>query len=150
MLFEAAHLAEEGETSVEAAMNHPLIARYVKNWGQPGDLGTIAEVDRFPVGAAWLRLLTGDEKGFGYVDDETPELAIAVLPNFRGQGIGTALLQHLLELAKAIYPAVCLNVRESNPAVRLYERIGFQTIKGSEIVNRTGGISYDMKLIFCS
>ena len=42
MLFEAAHLAEDGATSVDAAKNSPILARYVKGWGREGDLGVIA------------------------------------------------------------------------------------------------------------
>ena len=40
-----------------------------------------------PIGAAWLRLLKGDERGYGHVDDETPELGMAVLPAYRGRGV---------------------------------------------------------------
>lgn len=81
-----------------------------------------------PVGAAWLRLLKGDERGYGYVDDETPELGMAVLPEHRGRGIGSALLRRLLESAAAAYRSVCLSVSADNPAVRLYERAGFERV----------------------
>jgi ribosomal-protein-alanine N-acetyltransferase len=45
-----------------------------------------------PIGAAWLRLWSKDEQGYGFVDVHTPELSMAVRPEFRGQGIGTLLL----------------------------------------------------------
>jgi ribosomal protein S18 acetylase RimI-like enzyme len=80
------------------------------------------------IGAAWLRLLTGDERGYGYVDDETPELGMAVLPAYRGRGVGSALLTRLLKSAGAVYHAVCLSVSADNPAVRLYTRTGFEQV----------------------
>lgn len=52
----------------------------MSGWGRAGDMGFVA-VDAGsgePIGAAWLRLLGGDERGYGYVDDETPELGMAV------------------------------------------------------------------------
>lgn len=148
MLYHAAHLAEEGETSVRAAMSNPDLARYVQAWGRPHDFGFAAiEGDsRQPVGAAWLRLLTGDNKGYAYVDEATPELAIAVLPDYTGQGVGTQLLARLLDAARQAYPSVCLSVRATNPAKRLYERFGFVPV--SEVINRLGTSSLTMKVDF--
>ncbi|HEU4865918.1 MAG TPA: GNAT family N-acetyltransferase, partial [Actinomycetota bacterium] len=75
-------------------------ARYVKGWGRPGDTVLIAIDDGFPVGAAWYRLFRRENPGYGFVDEETPELAIAVVPNRRGRGIGEALLEALVERAR--------------------------------------------------
>jgi len=148
MLYEAAHMAEEGESTVQAVVNHPLIAKYVHNWGRASDLGFAAiELNGSqPVGAAWLRLFAEDDKGFGWVDDTTPELAIAVLPEYRNQGVGRQLLTRLLSAAKASYRSVSLSVRSSNLALSLYERSGFKVIEGSETINRTGGTSFTMKV----
>ena len=114
----------------------PEIRRYLLGWGMPHDRGLIAweddptkgEQHRVLIGAAWLRLLTGFDKGFGYWNDETPELCIAVVPDRRGRGVGALLLRRLLEEASACYPAVSLSVDEGNPARRLYERCGFRTV----------------------
>jgi ribosomal protein S18 acetylase RimI-like enzyme len=106
----------------------PEIRRYVQNWGQPDDFGFIALAGDKPVGAAWLRLLTGEEKGFGYVDETTPELSIAVLPAYRARGIGSKQLVHLLEEARSRYSAICLSVSPTNPAQRLYQRLGFEVV----------------------
>jgi ribosomal protein S18 acetylase RimI-like enzyme len=81
-----------------------------------GDLGYVAS-NTSPIGAAWLRLWLGEDKGFGYVKDEIPELAIAVLPDYRGQGMGARLLTQILGTAKINYPAVSLSVRANNPVV---------------------------------
>ncbi len=142
MLYYAAHMQWDGATSLFAARDVPYLARYVAGWGGPTDLGVIGFCDQQPIGAVWSRLLLEDERTPSYIDDETPELAAAVLPEFVGQGIGTKLLTAYLDLARALFPAVVLSVRADNPAHRLYQRVGFQTL--DTIVNRVGGKSYTM------
>ena len=41
---------------------------------------------------------------------------------------------------------LCLNVRDSNPAIRLYQRAGYRLITGAEVPNRVGGLSFGMLL----
>jgi ribosomal protein S18 acetylase RimI-like enzyme len=83
----------------------------------------------FPVGAAWYRVFTDDEPGYGFIDDETPELAIAVVPSKRGHGIGEELLQELMAKAEAAgYERLSLSVEPGNPARKLYERHGFEVV----------------------
>ena len=143
MLFHAANMAEDGATSGEDAKTHAYLAKYVRGWGRAGDLGTIALADDGrPIGAAWVRLLAGAEKNYPAIDDDVPELAIAVLPEQIGQGIGGRLLARLLEDARPVHRAVVLSVREANPARRLYERLGFAVVEMT--TNRVGGRSYVM------
>ncbi len=101
--------------------------RYVRAWGRPGDTAVIALEEGFPVGAAWYRLFPAAEPGYGYVDERTPELAIAVVPSKRGHGIGDALLRALLDKGRqAGYGSLSLSVDSQNAgAIRLYERHGF-------------------------
>ena len=138
MLYFAAHMDEDGEVSSEAAKQNPDLVKYVNGWGRETDIGCIAlePHSNQPIGAAWIRLLIANEKTTSYVDDITPELAIAVQPGYLGSGVGTLLLQHLLEAAKQRYPRVVLSVRAINPAKRLYERMGF--VVTGEIANRVG------------
>ena len=143
MLLEAAHAGDEVD-GPDALKAMPELARYVAGWGRPGDVGVVATRDGEPVGAAWLRLLVGDQAAYGYVDDATPELAIAVDPGCTGQGIGGALLGRLLAEAERTYAAVSLSVRVDNDARRLYERFGFRPLAGHEVENRVGGTSITM------
>ena len=103
---------------------------YVKAWGRPGDTAVIALVDGFPVGAAWFRLFSAASPGYGFVDEQTPELAVAVVPNARGKGVGSALLDALLERARTDgHEALSLSVdRHNEGAIALYEQYGFRQV----------------------
>jgi GNAT superfamily N-acetyltransferase len=59
-------------------------------------------------------------------DEPLPEMAMAVVKDQRGRGIGNALIEALAERASHHYPALTLNVHLLNPAVRLYMRSGFR------------------------
>lgn len=106
------------------------VYRYVIGWGRAGDAGVVALDEGFPAGAAWYRLFTADEPGYGFVDEQTPELAIAVVPRRRGRGIGELLLGSLLERARADgLLQLSLSVERENPALRLYEKHGFRVVR---------------------
>jgi ribosomal protein S18 acetylase RimI-like enzyme len=105
------------------------VQRYVLNWGRPGDASVIAFDEGNPVGAAWYRLFKEQERGYGFVDEQTPELSIAVVPSRRGKGLGDELLTALLEQARQDgYKQISLSVEPENPALRLYERHGFRKL----------------------
>jgi ribosomal-protein-alanine N-acetyltransferase len=105
------------------------LSRYVEGWGREGDAGLVA-IDEFqPVGAAWYRLFKESTPGYGFVDEQTPELTIAVVPSRRGKGFGEQLLTALLDEARgAGYPHVSLSVEPDTPALRLYEQHGFTKV----------------------
>ena len=148
MMYHAAYLAEDGATSAEAVRGIPFLAKYAEGWGRAGDLGFVAvetAADQL-VGAAWVRRFSAEQKSYPQVDESIPELAIAVLPEHTNRGVGTRLLARLLEAARAVYPAVVLSVRATNPARRLYQRVGFVDI--DEWTNRVGGQSFVMKVDF--
>ena len=103
------------------------VSRYVDRWGRRGDTAVVGLEGSTPVGAAWFRFYSAREPGFGFLDEETPELTIAVVPSRRHHGYGSQLLSALLEKARAAaYPAISLSVEDGNPAIGLYEKFGFR------------------------
>ena len=128
MLYLAIYVPEGTPPPPREILTAPEIARYVRDWGQPDDIGFMAidEISQQPLGAAWLRLLKKENGGYGYIDDATPELSIAVQPEARGKGVGTQLMSRLLEEAGNRYETISLSVSEENPAMRLYSRLGFE------------------------
>ena len=114
---------------MEDVLADPMTMRYHEAWGRPGDGGVIAELDGVPVGAAWYRLFEEDEPGYGFVDESTPELTIAIVPSRRGRGLGEELLTALLEQARSEgYGQISLSVEPDNPALHLYEQHGFAKV----------------------
>jgi GNAT superfamily N-acetyltransferase len=129
-LFEAVSWNPERELPpYEFVIAHPELARYHEGWGRSGDLAVIAEDGDDAVGASLCRLFTAEDHGHGYVDGETPELAVAVWAGRRGQGIGTRLMEAIEDAARgAGYSQISLSVDADNPARRLYERLGYATL----------------------
>lgn len=132
------------EPDAKAAKAVPVVAAHLAGWQRDGDFGFIAEQDGICVGAVWARQFSLDEQPAFYVDERTPELSIAVNEDVRGQGIGEKLLRALIVAAARRGVGLCLNVRHDNPALRLYERLGFQIVPGSAVPNRVGGLSIGM------
>jgi ribosomal protein S18 acetylase RimI-like enzyme len=107
----------------------PEIFVYIKDFGGKDDCCVVAEQDGQIVGAAWTRIIPA----YGHIDNETPELAISVLPTLRGQGIGSKMMQSLFELLRERgYKQTSLSVQKDNPAVRFYKRLGYE-ITGEKI-----------------
>ena len=122
-LYHAIYIPPGGEIPPRELIYDPEIYVYVKDYGVENDNGVIAEVNRKAVGAAWTRIIPA----YGNINDETPELAISVLPEFRGQHIGTGLMECLFELLrKQGYKRTSLSVQKNNPAVRFYKRLGYE------------------------
>ncbi|MEM9327939.1 MAG: GNAT family N-acetyltransferase [Bacteroidota bacterium] len=110
-------------------IEEPGIKKYYDNWGRLGDLALVIDEDWELVGAIWCRLFTQDNQGYGFVDENTPELSMAILPAYRGRGLGTQLLERFLDdLAASGCRGVSLSVDSDNPVKDLYERMGFGVV----------------------
>lgn len=133
MLYEAVHRpAGEPEPSREEILSKPGISHYLEGWGRPGDAAVVAleEDSGRRIGAAWYRLMPPEDPGYGFVDAATPEIAVAIVPEHRGRGVGDALLRALKNVAGSQgFASLSLSVQRGNPgAVRLYERHGFRKL----------------------
>ncbi|MCC2251194.1 MAG: GNAT family N-acetyltransferase [Bacillota bacterium] len=140
MLYQAIYVPEGVDRPSRAIIKDPALEKYVRNWGRDGDIALIAlDETGNHVGAIWTRLFNEKNQTYGYIADDTPVLSMAVLPDYRGKGIGTLLLNELLRrLTIAGYPAVSLSVDPNNTAVQLYKRFGFIKVG-------LNGTSWDMK-----
>jgi ribosomal protein S18 acetylase RimI-like enzyme len=124
LLYQAIFIPEGVERPSREIVQEPEIFVYIKDFGtQPADLGVVAEQNGQVIGAAWTRIIPA----YGHIDNDTPELAISILPEFRGYGIGTNLMKKLFELLRRNgYKQTSLSVQKDNPAVRFYQRLGYK------------------------
>ncbi len=130
MLGEAAVWRPDKPTpTADEMLADPRYAMYLAGWPRQGDYGLVAEQGG-RVGAAWYRTFTEANHGHGFVAEDVPELAIAVLASRRHEGIGGRLLVELIEASVAQgYPALSLSVAENNPARGLYASCGFVPVE---------------------
>lgn len=85
----------------------------------------------YPDAANDIIMLDGQPAGRMLVDKSERECTlvdIALLPHHRNAGIGTSLIRELLSQANTAGKPVRLHVAKSNPAQRLYERLGFSLV----------------------
>jgi GNAT superfamily N-acetyltransferase len=110
----------------EWVLEHPQVAPFHTGWGRDGDTALVAEELGSPLGAAWFRFFTEEEHGEGFVDETTPEVAVAVVDGQRGRGIGGALMLAIHRRAREQgIERLSLSVDPDNPAKRLYLRLGY-------------------------
>lgn len=136
MLYEAVYWPperDEPKPTRQEIFAIPEMSHYLEGWGRRDDAGFIAFDGDERVGAAWYRRTKALEPGYGFVEEGTPEIAVAVAPEQRGRGIGSDLLQALIAEARSSgHPGLSLSVDRINPAARLYERCGFHTVETRE------------------
>ena len=129
-LYQAIYLPEGMEPPPRSVVDLPELQVYIADFGtRPGDHCIVAEAAGKVVGAAWCRIMAD----YGHIDNDTPSLAISLLPEYRGLGIGTRLLNDLLLLLQEHgYLRASLSVQKENPALRLYQRTGFHIVAERE------------------
>jgi [ribosomal protein S18]-alanine N-acetyltransferase len=86
MLYEAIYVPEGHPKPNRDILNDPNIQHYLKGWRRTGDLSFIAiDTNDKPVGAVWIRLFNNENKTYGFVDESTPLLSMAVVSEYRGK-----------------------------------------------------------------
>lgn len=133
MLYESIHIPKN-KPNKEDLLNSPYIKKYHEAWGRNGDTALIAlNTNNQAVGAVWYRLFNEFNKGYGYVDSNTPELGIAVTKEARGNGVGTLLMKEIIRKAMYEgYESISLSVDSYNTnAVHIYEKLGFKDYEES-------------------
>lgn len=131
-LYQAIYLPEGVVPPPRSVVDLPELQVYIADFGtRPGDHGLVAEVEKKVIGAAWCRIM----EDYGHIDNDTPSLAISLLPEYRGLGIGAQLLNALLLLLQENgCRRASLSVQKENSALRLYQRTGFRIVaeRGAE------------------
>ncbi len=128
MLVEAADWSGRVSLTAAGVEDDPALAHYIDGWPRPSDFGVIATNGAGDLmGAAWARQFDVDDPGYGFVDNDVPEIGMGVVTAFRGHGVGTRLLAALISEARdRSCRALSLSVEDGNRAARaLYERAGF-------------------------
>jgi GNAT superfamily N-acetyltransferase len=120
-----------GAPPKEQLLAFPQLTMFHEGWGRTGDTGLVAEEDGRLLGLAWYRFFTEQVHGEGYVDEQTPEVAVAVVDGQRGRGLGTALMDAIHARAREQrVEQISLSVDADNPAKRLYVRLGYLDVEG--------------------
>ena len=125
-LYYAIFVPEGVEAPPREIVNLPELQVYIRDFGaQPHDHCLVAETEGVVVGAVWVR----DMPDYGHVADGVPSFAISVRPEHRRSGIGTKLMQAMLDLLRQKgYKKASLSVQKTNYAARMYTKLGFRTI----------------------
>ena len=129
-LYEAIFVPEGESAPPKSIMNQPELQVYVTDFGKKkDDIGLVAEIDKEAIGAVWVRIM----KDYGHIDNDTPSFAISLYKDYRGFGIGTALMKEMLHILKYRgYKQASLAVQKANYAVRMYQKTGFEIVDENE------------------
>lgn len=129
-LYEAVFQKDTANLAPRTIIQEPALWVYIDEFGtKKDDCCLVAQLEGIIVGAVWARCVNG----FGHVADAVPELAISVYAQYRGRGIGTALLRDMLALLQSRgYSRASLAVQKDNYAVKMYKQAGFEISGESE------------------
>ena len=125
-LYEAIFVPQGIPAPPKSIIQQPELQVYVTDFGtKKDDIGLVAEIDNKPVGAVWVRIMND----YGHIDNSTPSFAISLYKDYRGLGIGTALMKEMLRILKDRgYNQASLAVQKANYAVRMYQKTGFEIV----------------------
>lgn len=129
-LYEAIYIPQGIEAPPKSIINRPGLQVYIENFGQQeSDICFVAEVQNNIIGAVWVRIMDD----YGHVEDGVPSFAISLYKEYRGLGIGTAMMKRMLEeLRERGYQKASLAVQKANYAVKMYKNVGFKIIDENE------------------
>lgn len=134
MLYEAIFVEEGQAQPPRSIILEDHLARYIQHFGKNElDICLVAIENRQLIGACWGRLFPEENKGYGFVDPSTPELSIAIKSGFRNRGIGSILIEELVQKYRGLQvKSISLSVDKKNKAFQLYQKVGFETVVETE------------------
>ncbi|MCI8376866.1 MAG: GNAT family N-acetyltransferase [Lachnospiraceae bacterium] len=128
-LYEAIFIPKGIEKLPKSIIEQPELQVYIADFGKADDWCLVAEVKGKIVGAVWARIMND----YGYIDDETPSLAVSLYEEYRHLGLGTALMREMLQFLKDKgYKQISLSVQKENYALNMYRKVGFEVVKENE------------------
>ena len=131
--YQAIFQRDENMPVPRTVLEDPKLKVFYEDFGKPDDECLVVEMDNQVVGAVWTRIICGEVKGFGNMDEYTPEFGISLFKAYRNKGLGTQLMQSMLALLKKKgYKRTSLAVQKDNYAVRMYQNVGFYILKELE------------------
>ncbi len=129
-LYEAIFIPEGIPAPPKTIIDAPELQVYVTDFGKKkDDICFLAEVNGKIVGAVWVR----EMNDYGHIQEGVPSLAISLYKEFRGLGIGTALMKKMLcELKQRGYEKTSLSVQKANYAAKMYKKVGYEIVGENE------------------
>lgn len=128
-LYEAVFIPKGMDKPPRSIIEKPELQVYIADFGKADDWCLVAETRQKIVGAVWARIMND----YGHIDDKTPSLAISLYEEYRGLGIGTALMKAMLLLLKdKKYKQASLSVQKQNYAADMYRNTGFEVVDENE------------------
>lgn len=129
-LYEAIFIPDGVEPPPKSIIYRPELQVYISEFGKnKHDIALVADINGKIVGAVWVRIMND----YGHIDDKTPSFAISVYKEYRGKGIGTALMSEMLAILKKHgYKQASLSVQKKNFAAEMYRKLEFKTIDENE------------------
>lgn len=104
--------------------------KYIKDFGREGDFALVCEDDGRVSGIIWVRLFKEEDKSFGFVDENTPELTLSVLAGYNEQAIGKELIELLMnELKIRGVKQVSTSICENHEIFDVYTLVGFKEVE---------------------
>ena len=134
VLYMALYVPEGQPPFPKSVLDNPDISKYIDHWGTlPNDLALVAVLNGELIGAIWGRTFISPKVGYGFIDENTPEISMAVKKNFRTQGIGGKLVDEISKIyfSKGI-KLISLSMAKRNRAKSLYERKGFVPVEDKD------------------
>lgn len=129
-LYEAIFIPDGVEPPPKSIIYRPELQVYISEFGKSKhDIALVADINGKIAGAVWVRIMND----YGHIDDKTPSFAISVYKEYRGKGIGTALMSEMLAILKKHgYKQASLSVQKKNFAAEMYRKLGFKIIDENE------------------
>ena len=137
LLYEAIYVPPGDAPPPRSVADRPELRIYFQGFGSgPLDRALAAVDGSWVVGSVWCRLMDD----YGHIDDETPSLAAALYPEYRGQGFGTAFLNRLAAIAVergcGRLEWWCLDW--NTPSIGFYKSLGAETMEDWTVYRLAG------------